>query len=156
MTYTIRRATPAEAPIIAQQRRGMFRDMGGSYSRYLGVEGMDEAFVDWVIPRIETGEYIGWFAVNAEDEPVGGAGLWIQQWTPQVPDLSTRRAYVMNVYVEAEHRRQGLARQLLNTVLESCRSDGIFFVLLHASDEGRPLYASLGFEQTNEMRLTLL
>ena len=45
MTYTIRRATSAEAPIIAQQRRGMFEDMGGSYARYLGVEGMDEAFI---------------------------------------------------------------------------------------------------------------
>lgn len=156
MTYTIRRATAAEAPIIAQQRRGMFRDMGGSYTRYLSVEGMDEAFTTWVIPRIESGEYLGWFAVDSEDKPVGGAGLWIQQWTPQVPDLSNRRAYVMNVYVDAEHRRQGLARQLLNIVLDWCRQSGIFFVLLHASDEGRPLYESLGFEQTNEMRLTLL
>ena len=25
----------------------------------------------------------------------------------------------------------------------------------HASDEGRPLYESLGFRQTNEMRLVL-
>jgi hypothetical protein len=26
-------------------------------------------------------------------------------------------------------------------------------VILHASDEGRPLYEKLGFEATNEMRL---
>ncbi len=156
MTYTIRRATSAEAPIIAQQRRSMFRDMGGSYSRYVTTEGMDEAFIGWVIPRIENAEYIGWFAVDADDKPVAGVGLWIQQWTPQVPDLSTRRGYVMNVYVDPEHRRQGLARQLVKTLLEWCRQDGIFFILLHASDEGRPIYASLGFEPTTEMRLTLL
>jgi hypothetical protein len=35
MTYIIRLATSTEAPIIAQQRRGMFRDMGGSSLRYL-------------------------------------------------------------------------------------------------------------------------
>jgi len=28
-------------------------------------------------------------------------------------------------------------------------------VTLHASDKGRPLYDSLGFEVTNEMRLNL-
>jgi hypothetical protein len=28
-------------------------------------------------------------------------------------------------------------------------------VVLHASDEGRPLYESLGFRPTNEMRLKL-
>jgi len=28
-------------------------------------------------------------------------------------------------------------------------------VTLHASDKGRPLYESLGFEATNEMRLKL-
>lgn len=156
MTYTIRRATSAEAPIIAQQRRGMFEDMGGSYARYLRVEGMDEAFTAWVIPKIEQNEYLGWFAVDENDKPVAGAGLWLWEWSPQVPDLSTRRAYVMNVFVDAEHRRHGLARQLLNTLLDWCHSEGIFFITLHASDKGRPLYESLGFSQTNEMRLTLL
>lgn len=156
MSYTIRRAFAAEAPIIARQRRGMFEDMGGSYSRYLSVVGMDEAFVAWVTPRIESEEYLGWFAVDSEDKPVAGAGLWIQHWTPQVPDLSTRRAYVMNVFVDSEHRSRGLARQLLNTVLDWCHNDGIFIVTLHASDKGRPLYESLGFQQTNEMRLTVL
>jgi len=29
------------------------------------------------------------------------------------------------------------------------------FVYLHASDEGRPLYESIGFDATNEMRLDL-
>lgn len=29
-------------------------------------------------------------------------------------------------------------------------------VTLHASDKGRPLYAELGFETTNEIRLSLL
>ena len=40
-------------------------------------------------------------------------------------------------------------------LLAWCRGEGIEVVELHASDEGRPLYESLGFIQTNEMRLTL-
>jgi hypothetical protein len=36
-----------------------------------------------------------------------------------------------------------------------CRDQRMTTVYLHASDEGRPLYDSLGFTPTNEMRLHL-
>jgi len=38
-------------------------------------------------------------------------------------------------------------------MLEWCREAGYKNVSLHASDEGRPLYESMGFVPTNEMRL---
>ena len=39
------------------------------------------------------------------------------------------------------------------TAMEWCAREGVETVILHASDEGRPLYERLGFEATNEMRL---
>jgi hypothetical protein len=39
------------------------------------------------------------------------------------------------------------------TILEWVKQQGFGAVNLHASDEGRPLYEKLGFENTNEMRL---
>jgi len=36
-----------------------------------------------------------------------------------------------------------------------CRAQGFAGVTLHASDQGRPLYESLSFEPTTEMRLKL-
>jgi hypothetical protein len=36
-----------------------------------------------------------------------------------------------------------------------CRAQGYAGVSLHATDEGRPLYESMGFAPTNEMRLRL-
>ncbi len=50
---------------------------------------------------------------------------------------------------------QGMARRLMDTVLDACRERGIRAVVLHASPDGRPLYESLGFSSTNEMRLML-
>jgi len=41
------------------------------------------------------------------------------------------------------------------TALSWCRDSGIRSVILHASSDGRPLYDSLGFTPTNEMRLNL-
>lgn len=35
------------------------------------------------------------------------------------------------------------------------RGEGMRYLYLHASDAGRPLCESMGFEPTNEMRLAL-
>ena len=52
---------------------------------------------------------------------------------------------------DREHRQRGLARRLMQTMLDWCKQHQIANVVLHASDEGRPLYQSLGFVSTNEM-----
>ena len=59
------------------------------------------------------------------------------------------------MFTEPEHRRRGLARWIVETIVGWGREAGLPGVYLHASDEARPLYASLGFEPTSEMRLDL-
>jgi len=57
--------------------------------------------------------------------------------------------------VEREYRRQGIARKLMQSMIDWCRQQDFISVGLHASDEGRALYEQLGFEPTNEMQLEL-
>ena len=59
------------------------------------------------------------------------------------------------MYTEPEYRKRGIARRIMNAILECCRAEGFHSVSLHASEFGRPLYVSMGFELTNEMRLKL-
>ena len=61
-------------------------------------------------------------------------------------------AYILNVYTEPGHRRQGLAHQLIAEILAWCRAQDIPRASLHASPFGRSVYQRLGFAQTNEMR----
>jgi len=42
----------------------------------------------------------------------------------------------------------------METILDWCASQGIDHVTLAASDEGKPLYESLGFKPTSEMKLS--
>jgi len=65
-----------------------------------------------------------------------------------------RQAIVVNVFTEPEFRRQGLARQLMLAVLAWARDERLDSLVLHAAKDGRALYESLGFTQTNEMRYT--
>jgi ribosomal protein S18 acetylase RimI-like enzyme len=66
-----------------------------------------------------------------------------------------RYGYIWGVYVAQNERRHGLGRRLTETCIEALRAQGCTHVLLHAAPPGRGVYEGLGFQSTNEMRLTL-
>jgi GNAT superfamily N-acetyltransferase len=146
--FVIRPAAIEEAAIIGAQRRAMFFDMG--YRD--GLEAMVEAFLPWIREKMATGEYVGWFAIAEDGAIAAGAGLWLMDWPPHMIGPGSRRGNILNVYTDPQYRRQGLARRLTETAIEWCGTHGIATAILHASEEGRDLYRSLGFEPTNEMR----
>ena len=61
----------------------------------------------------------------------------------------------MNISVEPEYRNQGIAKELLKTILFYIKDKNITLVSLHASEMGKNLYEKVGFKPTNEMRLKL-
>ena len=150
---TIRPATLADAPTIVKHRRAMFDAMG--FTNRAELDLMDARGVGWVTDKMAQGEYLHWFATDAEGRVVAGAGLWLMDWPPHAIDPSGRRANILNVYTDPAHRRRGLARRLTQVALDWCRENGLRTIILHASDEGRALYESLGFKATNEMRMQL-
>ena len=56
-----------------------------------------------------------------------------------------RLAWIGMVLTRPEYRRQGLARRLMKDAIAKAELDGIRTLKLDATDEGRPLYESLGF-----------
>jgi ribosomal protein S18 acetylase RimI-like enzyme len=147
--YQIRAATPADAAVITHHRRRMFVDAGRQDNRVLDV--MAEYFKPWVETRLADGRYIGWLT-SENGTVVAGAGLIVLDWPPHPLDpRQDKRGYLLNVYVEPEHRRKKLASQLIDQALAEARKQKIRVVALHSTDEGRPLYESNGFRRTNEM-----
>jgi len=152
--YIIRLATVADAPIIVHHRRAMFTDMGLADSKDL--DAMEVTFAPYVTRALGNGSYRGWLAETDGGRVVAGGGLIVHEWPARPGNPSDpRRAYILNVYTEPEHRKQGLARRIVTTIIAWCRAEGFWAVSLHASADGRALYESLGFERTNEMRLKL-
>ena len=152
--YTIRLATVADAPIIVHHRRAMFTDMGLANRKDL--DAMEATFAPYVTRALGNGSYRGWLAETDGGHVVAGGGLIVHEWPARPGNPSDpRRAYILNVYTEPDHRKRGLARRIVTTILAWCRAEGFKAVSLHASTYGRLLYESLGFEQTNEMRLKL-
>jgi GNAT superfamily N-acetyltransferase len=159
-SFQVRRATVADATIIAHHRCSMFHDMGTIQSD--AIPGLGAMTVDYLAHALPAEEYRAWLLYE-ESNPhviVGGAGLLVRNIPPfpvmQGPHKGALakglQGLVMNVYVERNWRRRGGADMLMRAVMEHAKDIGIESLVLHASAEGRPLYEQLGFVQTNEMR----
>jgi len=153
--YQIRSCTPDDAAIVARHRVEMFREMGEVPTDDLARELLDKS-TSALAAALADGCYVGWLAVGDHGKVIAGAGAHIR---PQLPRMSHDRArvevmpvpLVVNVYTERESRGQGVARALMRVVMKWASAVGSDRVVLHASDAGRPLYTSLGFDPTNEM-----
>jgi GNAT superfamily N-acetyltransferase len=149
--FHIRYATAAEASIVAEHRARMFKDTGRLSDE--GAAKMRETLQAQLPPMLASGEYIGWFVATPEDAVVAGAGVQLRHLLPRPETLVDREALVVNVYVVPEYRQQGLARRLIQAILDWCVEQGIERVALHPSTMGRHLYETLGFSPSNELVL---
>ena len=148
--YRIRRARIDDAAVIARHRAEMFRDMGDLSGD--DVARIENAAFVYMRQMMAERRYVGWL-VERESEAVAGAGIIISQLLPRPGAIEGgAQALIANVYCEPEHRRRGLARALLTAMLDWCKRARMAKVVLHASPDGRPLYESMGFVRTNEMR----
>src|SRR5579872_5868160 len=148
----IRSASLADIPEILRQRRRMYEDM--HYNDPQTLDAMASLSSSYLETAMADGSFRAWLAA-AGDRVVAGGAVVISPWPAHPYDLECRRATILNVYTDPEYRRQGIARRLMETMIAWCRQQGFARITLHASEEGKPLYESLGFEPSNEMRLSL-
>jgi ribosomal protein S18 acetylase RimI-like enzyme len=150
--FTLRRATDAHLDTLVAHRRSMFRDMG--YSDIAALDSMSLRFREWLVAHMNAGDYLAWLIDAPDNSTAAGTGLWLMDWPSHMIGHG-KRGNILNVYTEATFRRRGLARYLMDVVIDWCRENQIDTVVLHASDEGKGLYESMGFQPTNEMRRRL-
>lgn len=156
-SFTVRQAVVADIPLLAHHRAAMFRDMRKLVSDQQPVlERETAAYLAAALPR---GDYLAWVAQDAAAAIIGGAGAQLRPLLPRPRADSDHlelgpEAIVLNVYVEPNWRRRGVAEALMRALLNALDARGIRRVVLHASQEGRRLYQRLGFEPTNEMLLS--
>jgi GNAT superfamily N-acetyltransferase len=150
---TIREATAADLDIILRHRRRMFEDMG--YCDAAALNAMIVTSGPHIAEGLAAGFYRGWLAEDASGRVVAGGGMLVHPWVSHPAHPEARRAYILNVFTEPECRHRGVARRLMQAILDWCRAQGFGSVALHASSQGRALYEALGFKPTNEMRLDL-
>jgi GNAT superfamily N-acetyltransferase len=152
-TTIIRQATLDDIPALVRLRRQMFETMGHDNPEQL--DAADRASSAYFARAMRLAQFHGWLAVTAQGEVVGSGGAVIDQHPPGPNNLSGRVGYVMNVVTVPAYRRRGIARRMMQTILDWMEGQGIGRVALHATEMGRPLYAELGFRTSNHMQRQL-
>ena len=153
MEIKIRKAGPEDLKHILHHRLAMFEEMGFRDAAVLG--RVEAASREYFTDAFRAGTYVGWIAEDSDRQVIGGAGIVVAAWPGFPGEEQAKRAWILNMYTEPGARRRGVAKRLMQAMVEWCRREGYGSVSLHASEAGRPLYESMGFEQTNEMSLKL-
>jgi GNAT superfamily N-acetyltransferase len=139
--YHVRPAAADDADTLVHHRIAMFQDMGIAFDAEL----LARSFREWMTAMMADGTYRAW-VVEADTAIVAGAGISVLPWPPGPQYMGDRIAVVYNVYTELAHRRQGLARRLMDAIHTWCHDAGIASIAPNASRDGLPLYESLGYQ----------
>lgn len=138
----IREAADDDQDLVARLRLAFLADESGP-------EAVSEALaadtVAFLQVEHDAGRLRSWLAEDDGGRCVGVVSLLLHAVPPNPRVRSDAEGYVVNMYVEPAHRRQGVGHALLDALLAGGREQGLRRITLHASDAGRPLYESAGF-----------
>ena len=153
MAVIIRFATPEDLNTVVSRRIEFLGEVRAPDFR--PTDELIEKTRSFVSVEQSAGRLHTWLAEDGH-EFVGIVSMLLRPRPPQPEDTRTTEAFVINMYVPAAYRRQGIGRRLLDACLESSEQFGIRKFLLHSTDQARELYASSGFvPDANWMELSV-
>ena len=151
--YRIRLATLDDVDELVRLRLDFLEEVGSLKS---GVDGeeLGAAMRDYFVRKLPAGEFLAWVA-ESEGAIVATSGVTLFERPPNGANLAGLEAYLSNMYTLPVWRGRGVGTALVATVVEHFKTTRVRRIWLHATDEGRPVYARAGFVPSEtDMELT--
>ena len=96
------------------------------------------------------------FLVFDNTEFIGCGSICFITLMPTYNNQIGKKAYIMNMYTKEKYRRKGIAKKILELLIEEAKSRKIKQIQLEATEIGKKLYLNYGFiELKNEMELKI-
>ena len=141
----IRIATKDDIELLMSSRLEMLKVVNNLPADYEYSEEIVRESRDYFL----NGDHITVLAID-DGEVIGCASMSFMWIMPTFSHPTGRRAHLMNVYTRSEYRRQGIARKMVNMLIDETWKRGATEISLDATTMGRPLYESLGFTNSTE------
>ena len=143
MEYRI--ATAKDIDLLMRSRLEMLKVVNGLPQDYQ----YDDVIVNESRDYFLNGDHITVLVID-NGEVIGCASMSFMRIMPTFSHPTGKRAHLMNVYTRSEYRRQGIARKMVEILIDETWKRGATEISLDATTMGRPLYVSLGFKPTTE------
>ena len=118
--------------------------------RQLIEEGVTEdadllpALLDYYGRHLPDGSFVAYLAMDGE-KIVGTGAVSVVEKPAWFGCPTGRIGLISSMWTDSGYRRQGIARRLLNLVVDAAREKGCGTVWVTASNMGVPFYGSFGF-----------
>ena len=141
----IRIATNDDIELLMSSRLEMLKVVNNLPADYEYTEEIVRESRDYFL----NGDHVTVLAIDG-GEVIGCASMSFMWIMPTFSHPTGKRAHLMNVYTRSEYRRQGIARRMVEMLIDETWKSGETEISLDATTMGRPLYESLGFTNSTE------
>lgn len=83
----------------------------------------------------------------------GCGAVCFSEELPSPDNPGGKCAYLMNIYVREAYRNKGIAHRIVRRLLDLAAERGCEKIYLETTDEGRPLYLTIGFRDMPDMMI---
>lgn len=151
--YRIRLATVEDVDELVRLRLDFLKEVGNVED---GADGDELCALmrEYLLRKLPTGEFLAWVA-EGDGAIVATSGVTLFERPPNGANPAGLEAYLSNMYTLPGWRGRGVGTALVATVVAHLKATPVKRVWLHATEEGRPVYAKAGFVPGEvEMELT--
>lgn len=152
MSLRYKKATPEDIDILTETRITVLR-AANQLTEDVDMSEVREQSYEYYRRALSQDTHVAYLVFNGE-EFVGAGGISFFEVMPTYHNPTGKKAYIMNMYTKPEYRRQGIAFQILDFLVEEARGRRIKAISLEATKMGRALYEKYGFiSMMDEMEL---
>ena len=147
MNITYRKTTLADIELLVKLRLDFIKDEG------IGLTSDEtDSFIitcrNYFAKAIENKSFIAFVAEN-NGETISAAFMTLSERPPRKPFIPCLGGTIYNVFTYGQYRRQGIATNVLELIIEEAKNNGAGFIDLLATQNGKSVYEKLGFWSIN-------
>ncbi|WP_412131973.1 GNAT family N-acetyltransferase [Lactobacillus equicursoris] len=134
-------------------RKELFLELG-EITTETDVEELESASKKYYLDHIGK-DLLNW-GIRQDGHLVAIGSLCLFSRIPYQENLTGQEGYILNIFTSKNYRKQGMANQILDAIIDEAKKRGVRRLWLSSSDQGKSIYLNKGFrEKANEMELFL-
>ncbi len=139
MEITYRKLEASDLDTFISMRITQLREEGATEDIDL-----EPALKDYYNRHLSDGTFVSWLALDGE-KIIGTSGMSFVEKPPYFSCPTGRIGLLSSMFTDPGYRRMGIAKELLDRVVNEAREYGCGAVHITASDMGVKLYTAYGF-----------